>query len=351
MTFQVIPRTPGDLTTADVCPTPSTSPRSIVFAHPKGCVEELRIIRPWAVACAGGRRPPGRGCARRRDPRHSGDERLYRSRRPADEHGHPAGHVRRRLRGPRRRDARVRPRCSPMTSATAISAGCSRSPAATIPPIEIRRDMSALFVLVDLDGELVVIRASSGGLRRGERVRSALERLCPGDETELRHVLGLITGIQFGQRPDLRGSCRRTREGDEVITRRTMAFLVALVVAGCDSSAPPVQSSAPPASAASPSAIASATNVAIEGVITVDPQEVEIGEPVSIRLPASPRNTMSRFGRPRSASPTRISRTRETMREAEATFQTDASGGVDLTTRHPSAGRMPSPMAWACSGR
>ncbi len=117
-----------------------------------------------------------------------------------------------------------------------------------------------------------------------------------------------------------------------------MAFLVALVVAGCDSSAPPVQSSAPPASAASPSAIASATNVAIEGVITVDPQEVEIGEPVSIRLSGFPpkhdvtvRATTVGLAYPDLEDT-------GTMREAEATFQTDASGGVDLATQAPVSG-------------
>ncbi len=66
--------------------------------------------------------------------------------------------------------------------------------------------MSALFVLVDLDGELVVIRASSAGYDAPSGSEALSRGYALGDETELRHVLGLITGIQFGQRPDLRGS-------------------------------------------------------------------------------------------------------------------------------------------------
>ena len=121
-------------------------------------------------------------------------------------------------------------------------------------------------------------------------------------------------------------------------TRRTLALLAVIVVAGCDASAPAVQSLSGSASAPSTSAIASATIAATKVGITVDPAEVEIGEPVSVRLAGFPPNREVTLRATTVGLAYPDLEDTGTMREAEATFQTDASGAVDLATQAPVSG-------------
>ena len=167
VTFTVTPRSLGQ-TAGDICPFPITSARTIVLAHPKGCVEDLRFIRPWAVACG-----------------------------TADDHPDAAALAAAILAIPGTRPAvDLGDRDDPETTPTACSAirtaavssgcqagarrssrtfpirttaGCSRSLAPTIRRSRSAADIGAHFILLDVDGELVVIRASLGTRLREPR--------------------------------------------------------------------------------------------------------------------------------------------------------------------------------------
>jgi hypothetical protein len=205
MTFQVTPRSPGDLSTADVCPAPSTSPRSMVFAHPRGCVEELRIIRPWAVACGAAEEHPDANALAAAilaiqatsGSTDLGDLSTSTAVPPGMFAGAYHGRVVEML------------GYAPLFAGNVNDRDHCRllpEPGSDDPAIEIRRDMSALFVLIDVDGELVVIRASSAGYDAGSGSEALSRGYAGADEKELRHVLGLITDIQFGRRPENPGS-------------------------------------------------------------------------------------------------------------------------------------------------
>ena len=92
---------------------------------------------------------------------------------------------------------------------------------------------------------------------------------------------------------------------------------------------------------------------AITGVIAVDPPEVQLDEPVSIRLsgfPAEPRGhdpgEHGGRGLPRTSSDTGL------VRESEATFMTDATGAVDVPSASARARQLRHRRTrWACSGR
>ena len=166
-----------------------------------------------------------------------------------------------------------------------------------------------------------------GGLRRGERVRSALERLCPGGRDgapacprpDHRHPVRSASRIARSSLPPYDG------RADEMITRRTMALLVALVVAGCDSSAPPVQSSSPPASARIPACHRERHDTRPSRASSPSiPAEVEIGEPVSIRLSGFPPNREVTVRATTVGLAYPDLEDTGTIRESEATFQTDA---------------------------
>jgi len=65
------------------------------------------------------------------------------------------------------------------------------------PVIEIRGDLSAQLVLVDVDGELVILRASGGGydaVSGGTAVRNLRATM---DATSLAHLLGNILNLRF----------------------------------------------------------------------------------------------------------------------------------------------------------
>ena len=203
VTFQATPGTPGDWPTGDICP----SVRDEHAIHRlsrirRAASEDLRIIRPWAVDVSD-RLAITRTRTRSRprssqSPPTSGFDRPRRS---ADEQRRPGGHVRRGVPRPCRRDAAATPRCFAGRDVTDRDHCLLRpDPGSGDPVIEIRRDMSALFVLIDLDGELIVIRASTSGLRprqAGSKPQSRGDT--PGaDASELQHLLGLVHDIRFG---------------------------------------------------------------------------------------------------------------------------------------------------------
>jgi hypothetical protein len=196
VTFKASPRTAGGAE-ADICPSVITSSRSIVFAHPKGCVEDLRIIRPWAVACGtAGDHPDADalaaailalpattsstdlGALDKADP-------VPPAMFAAPFHGRV---VQMLGYGPQfAADVDDRDHCRLLPD-----------PGTDDPVIEIRRDMSALFVLVDVDGELIVIRASVAGHDAASGAEAQARGYGQGGADQLRHLLGLVTDIRFG---------------------------------------------------------------------------------------------------------------------------------------------------------
>ena len=71
-------------------------------------------------------------------------------------------------------------------------------PGSDDPVIEIRRDMSALFVLVDVDDELIVIRAGVAGHDTVSGAEAQSRGYGQGETANLRHLLGLVQAIRFG---------------------------------------------------------------------------------------------------------------------------------------------------------
>ena len=196
ITFQTTARTLG-LPEGDICLPVASSSRSLVFAHPKGCVEDLRVIRPWAVDCASaGEHPDADTLANAilAIPATSGSTDL----------------------GDLQTGNAVRPgmfaetyhgRVIEMLGYAPLFAGdlddrdhCRLlpEPGSDDPVIEIRRDLSASFVLIDFNGELIVIRASTAGHDAPSGLDALSRGYANGDETQLRHLFGLITDIQFG---------------------------------------------------------------------------------------------------------------------------------------------------------
>ena len=66
------------------------------------------------------------------------------------------------------------------------------------PVVEIRHDIGALFVLLDVDGELVVIRASADGHDSGSHQGAVARGYATADDEALIHLLGLVRDIRFG---------------------------------------------------------------------------------------------------------------------------------------------------------
>ncbi len=203
LTFELTPRSPGS-DTIDVCPAPSTSSRFIVFAHPKVCHDELRFIRPWAVACGTiGDHPNADALAAAilaipgtTNPRDLGDLQSSAAL--------PAGMFGDEYHG---RVVEILG-SGPAFGANAVDPDHCRllaEPASNDPVIEIRQDIGALFVLVDVDGELVVIRAGQEGYdaATGVEAHPPGTQTQPGDEQlrQLSHLLGLVTDIRFGPHP------------------------------------------------------------------------------------------------------------------------------------------------------
>ena len=196
VTFQASARTAG-AAEGDICPTVPTSTRSIVFSHPKGCVGDLRITRPWAVACgSAGDHPDADALATAilAIPATSGSTDLGDLQTSS---AIPPGMFADEYQG----------RVVEMRGYAPLFAGdvtdrdhclLRPDPGSRDPVIEIRRDMSALFVLIDLDGELIVIRASTAGHDRASGIEAQSRGYAAADPSELQHLLGLVHDIRFG---------------------------------------------------------------------------------------------------------------------------------------------------------
>lgn len=196
VTFTATPRTQGE-TAGDVCPRAHTSARTIVLAHPKGCVQDLRFIRPWAVDCgAAGDHPDAAGLAAAilaipgtrpsadlGDISSGGDLPKDLFREP-----YPGRVVRMAASGPS-----VAWDVSDPDQCTLLP-----EPGTDDPVIEIRHDIGALFVLLDLDGELVVIRASADGHDSGSHQGAVARGYAGVDDDQLIHLLHLVRDIRFG---------------------------------------------------------------------------------------------------------------------------------------------------------
>ena len=195
VTFTATPRTTGGAE-GDICLPAATSTRMIVLAHPKGCVADLRFIHPWAVDCgSAGDHPDAAALAAAilaipattpavdlGDTRTRGDLPTGMFREP-----YPGRVVRMPGSGPSVEDVADADRCALLPE-----------PGTHDPVIEIRRDIGARFVLLDVDGQLVVIRASSDGYDNASHAEAiARGYAAPGDD-QLIHLLQLVTDIRFG---------------------------------------------------------------------------------------------------------------------------------------------------------
>ena len=128
-------------------------------------------------------------------------------------------------------------------------------------------------------------------------------------------------------------------------TRRPVTFFLSLALAGCNASAPsppsipaaPSASMAPSATAI-PSAVESSPSLAINGAITVDPPEVQLDEPVSIRLAGFPPNHEVTVRATTVGAAYPAFTDTGLVRESEATFKTDNDGSVDVTAQAPISG-------------
>lgn len=205
-TFKLTARNPGEPSTIDVCPVPSTTPRWMVFAHPMGCHDELQFIRPWAVACGPiGDHPDADHLATAilAIPPATVSTDLGDLTTPG---AVPPGMFGNQYHG------RVVEMVGsgPAFDASVVDPNECRllpEPGSKDPTVEIRGDIGALFVLVDVDGELVVIRAFVAGYDALTNAGAQARGLTQGDEEVLRHLLGLVTDVRFGQRlPPQEGS-------------------------------------------------------------------------------------------------------------------------------------------------
>ncbi|HEY6570488.1 MAG TPA: hypothetical protein VIZ22_09370 [Candidatus Limnocylindrales bacterium] len=196
LTFRPSPRTPGE-SAVDLCPSVESSSRSLVLAHPKGCVEDLRFIRPWAVDCgSAGEHPDADALATAilAIPSTSGSTDLGDLQSagavpPAMFADQYHGRVVEML------------GYNPLFQADVVNRDDCRllpEPGSGDPVIEIRRDLSALFVLIDVNGELIVIRASVAGHDAASGGEAQSRGYGQGGSEQLRHLLGLVYDVRFG---------------------------------------------------------------------------------------------------------------------------------------------------------
>jgi hypothetical protein len=192
VTFGLAPWSAGP----DICLPVFTSPRTIVLSHPMGCVGDVRFITPWAVACgAAGTHPDADELARAilalPGATDLGDVQSAREVPEGTFHEPYAGRVVSMSGGgPVPRGSHV-DRASDPDHCVLLP-----EPGSGDPIIEIRHDIAALFVLLDVHGALVVLRASSSGhdsTSHAEAVERGYASL--GD---LDHLLGLVKDVRFG---------------------------------------------------------------------------------------------------------------------------------------------------------
>lgn len=195
VTFRASARTAGEAE-GDVCPVADISSRTIVLAHPKACIADLRFIRPWAVDCGAAGDHPDADTLAAAILAIPAPTSMFDLGDLQTAGAVPAGMF------PDRYQGRVIEvlRNSQLFRADLPDRDHCRllpEPGSNDPVIEIRRDMSAILVLLDVKGELVVIRASVAGHDAASGAEAQSRGYAEGGADQLRHLLGLVNGIRF----------------------------------------------------------------------------------------------------------------------------------------------------------
>jgi hypothetical protein len=173
----------------EICPDVLTTDRSIVMHHVKGCVDEIDIVRPWAVDC-------GTVDAHPRSTE-LGTVLL----------AHPGLEARKGSAAA----ARQLFVTVPAFEVIAIDRGRDFDDTADDPDrcrllpepgsgddtIEIRGDVSQRLVLLDVDDELVVIRLSVGGHDRVTGAEAAQRGYADADSDTFDHLWTIIDHIDL----------------------------------------------------------------------------------------------------------------------------------------------------------
>ena len=135
------------------------SPRSIVVAYAKGCVSDMRLIRPWAVDCGAAGAHPNAASLEAAVQQALGDGALDRGDLQA---AAPASLLVGTYSG---RVIAIGGKARAFDSSVTDPNHCRLlpEPGSGDPIVEIRSDMSALLVLLDVHDELVVLRVADAG--------------------------------------------------------------------------------------------------------------------------------------------------------------------------------------------
>jgi hypothetical protein len=205
VTFRLGPRNDGDPpgSAADWCPdgvapnTVKTSARTIALGHPKACLNELRLTRPFAVDCGTPDTHPdsdtlatailGRpGLAEARDLGTLQTEGAVPTGLFAQDH---PGRVIDIGQSPAR----------PFDAAATDPDQCRLlpEPGSDDPVIEIRGDLDARLVLMDVGGELIVVRVADAGFDSATGVEAHSRGYGTGNPDQHEHLLEHIYDLQF----------------------------------------------------------------------------------------------------------------------------------------------------------
>jgi hypothetical protein len=189
VTFEVTPRMPGSPTEPDVCTAPYSSAGMIVLAHPKACVDTLRLIHPYAIECGLAAMPAHADAL--------ADAILERLGKYAVDRGSVSDSP------VVQADLFAYPEIGRVVDITAGRAfdQAARDPDAcrlltgprtADPVIEIRADIPARLIIVDVGDDLVVVWAGNGP--DAATRAAALSRGYTGD---LGHLTGLVRNLAF----------------------------------------------------------------------------------------------------------------------------------------------------------
>lgn len=178
------------------CPSPHTSARTIVRKHLKGCVQDLRIIRPFSVDCGtAGAHPNADALAQVVFDKLGNAAAEETGASPATDTVPPdlfAGTDHRRV-------IRIlgSDRSFDRTATDPDACRLMPEPGSGDDVVEIRGDVRSTLVLIDVDGELIVLRASLGGHDLISGTEAAIRGYAAGDADSLRHLLSANQHIRF----------------------------------------------------------------------------------------------------------------------------------------------------------
>jgi hypothetical protein len=194
VTFTATART---VTGVDICTPPATAPRMIVLAHPMGCVQDLRFIRPWAVACGSAGDHPNASAL-------AAAILAIPSRTAVVDLGDlagggeiPAGTFREPY-ASRVIEMRSEGTTFDQTAHDPDQCELLPEPGTRDPAIELRGDLAALLVLIDVGDELVVVRASTSGYDAASGAAAVARGYAGHDAKALRHLFSLVRDVRFG---------------------------------------------------------------------------------------------------------------------------------------------------------